>query len=216
MTPLRETIVYGESMAEATTSRAYRMRKRREDVEQTRQRIIEAAVELHGSVGPINTTFSAVAERAGVQRSTVYRHFSDEAALFSACTGHWLASHPWPRPDDWRAEPDPVNRLRRGLTELYGYYAANTEMLANSFRDIEVMPAFVGEFMRAQLHGMHTALLETWPEDARDQYLMVAIAHALDFRTWQSLSSHALTAEAAAELLTKMVAGGAHERTSRT
>ncbi|HEX6233729.1 MAG TPA: helix-turn-helix domain-containing protein [Jiangellaceae bacterium] len=202
-------------MAEATTGRAYQMRKRREDIEQTRQRIIDAAVELHGSVGPINTTFSAVAERAGVQRSTVYRHFTDEAALFSACTSHWLASHPWPRPDDWRAEPDPVNRLRRGITELYRFYAANTDMLANSFRDIDVMPAFVGEFMHAQLRGIYNTLLEAWPDDARDHYLTAAIAHALDFRTWQSLSSQTLSAEAAAELLTTMVAGGLQARTAQ-
>jgi AcrR family transcriptional regulator len=192
------------------------MRKRRQDVEQTRQRIVEAAVELHGSVGPVNTTFSAVAELAGVQRSTIYRHFPDEAALFGACTSHWLASHPWPRPDDWRREPDPATRLERALTELYGYYDANAQMLANSFRDIEVMPAFVGEFMRAQLQNMHTALVEAWPEDARDRHLMVAIAHAIDFRAWQSLSSQSLATELAAQIMTDMVAGSVQARTSRT
>lgn len=190
------------------------MRKRREDVEQTRQRIVEAAVELHGTVGPVNTTFSAVAERAGVQRSTVYRHFSDEAALFGACTSHWLAGHPWPQPEDWRRETDPVARLRRALTELYGYYAANTQMLSNSFRDIDVMPAFVGEFIRAQLQNMHTTLVEAWPEDSRD--LAVAIAHAIDFRSWQSLSSQSLPPERAAQLMTEMVAGSVRARTSRT
>lgn len=202
-------------MAEATASRSYRMRKRREDIEQTRQRIVDAAVELHGTVGPINTTFSAVAERAGVQRSTVYRHFSDEAALFGACTSHWLAGHPWPRPDDWRTESDPVARLERGLSELYSYYDANTQMLANSFRDFDVMPAFVGEFMRAQLRGIHTALVEAWPDDARD-HVSMAVGHAIDFRSWQSLSSQSLTAEAAARLMTSMVAGSVQARTSTT
>lgn len=190
------------------TARPYRMRKRLDDVEETRQRIIEAAVELHGTVGPVKTTFSAVADLAGVQRSTVYRHFPDEEALFGACTSHWLARHPWPNPDEWRSAADPYERLGRGLRRLYRYYEANEQMISNSFRDIHLMPAFVGEFMNAQLRGMHEVLVEAWPEDARDPELGVAVFHALDFRTWQSLTAQGLTADAAAELMTAMVAGG--------
>lgn len=191
------------------------MRKRREDMEQTRARIVDAAVELHGTVGPKDTTFSAVAERAGVQRSTVYRHFPDEEALFGACTSHWLADHPWPRPDDWRTEPDPVARLKTGLTELYGYYDANSQMLANSFRDFDLMPPFVGEFIGTQLRAVRAALIEAWPEDSRDRTLSVAVGHATDFSTWQSLSSQSLTVEAGARLMTDMVAGGLLVRTTR-
>lgn len=189
-----------------TATRRYRMRKRLEDVEETRRRIVEAAVTLHGSVGPSHTTFSAVAERAGVQRSTVYRHFPDEETLFGACTSHWLAGHPWPRPENWREENGPVARLERGLGELYGYYDANERMIANSIRDMDVMPAFVGEYMRAQIDGMRAVLLEAWPEGERDRRLTIAVSHALDFRTWQSLTSHGLSPGEAAGLMTQMVA----------
>lgn len=190
------------------TSRPYRMRKRQDDIAATRQRIVEAAVQLHGSVGPAHTTFSAVAERAGVQRSTVYRHFPDEASLFGACTSHWLADHPWPRPDDWRRETaDPVARLRFGLGELYRYYDGNVQMLGNSFRDIDVMPPMVGEFMRAQLQGMHAALLEAWPAESRTRDLAAALAHATDFRAWSALAAQSLGPEEAADLMATMVAG---------
>ena len=81
---------------DTTATRPYRMRKRLEDVEETRRRIVEATVELHGTVGPANTTYAGVAALADVQRSTVYRHFPDEEALFGACTSHWFARHPWP------------------------------------------------------------------------------------------------------------------------
>lgn len=178
------------------------MGKRLEDVEETRRRIVEAAVELHGTVGPSKTTFSAVADMAGVQRSTVYRHFPDEEALFGACTSHWLARHPWPRPDDWRVEGDPIARLRLGLRDLYRYYDDNEQMLSNSFRDVEVMPPFVGELMRAQIEGMHAALMEGRPHD---RTTVVAIAHALDFRTWGSLADHGLGPDEAAGLMTDMV-----------
>lgn len=186
--------------------RPYRMRKRREDIEETRQRIVEAAVRLHGSVGPARTTISAVAEEAGVQRSTVYRHFEDEAALFGACTSHWLAEHPWPRPADWVAIEEPRARLVHGLREVYGYYQANEAMLANSYRDIEVMPPFVGELMRAQVEAMHTTLVEAWPGGRGQRDLRVAVRVALDFRTWQSLAGAQMEPRAAAELMASMVA----------
>ena len=194
------------AQTDSTEKRRYRMRKRQEDVGETRARIVNAAVELHGSVGPQHTTFSAVAERAGVQRSTVYRHFSDEEALFGACTSHWLAGHPWPRPDRWREEADPAERLGRGLRDLYVYYEENEQMIANSFRDIALMPAFVGEFMRAQLQAMHAALLEPWPGQGDDRRLSAAVSHALDFRTWQSLTGAGLTSKDAASLMSAMVA----------
>lgn len=183
------------------------MGKRKEEVEETRRRIVEATVDLHGTVGPAATTISAVAERAGVQRSTVYRHFDDEEALFAACTSHWMARHPWPRTDGWREESDPERRLRAGLAELYDYYDRNRGMLSNSYRDIAVMPPFVGEMMRASVAEIHTALAEVWEGLIPDEWLDRAIAHAIDFRTFQTLDESGATPSDGAALMTAMVAG---------
>lgn len=193
-------------VAETPLQRRYRMRKRREDIEETRQRIVEAAVELHGSVGPAQTTFSAIAERAGVQRSTVYRHFADEEALFGACTSHWFARHPWPTPAASAKDADPAERLDRSLRELYRYFDANQQMLGNSYRDIEVMPAFVGELLRAQVGAMHASLMVAWPAGVNRDRLASAVALALDFRVWQSLNDGGLEPEAAAALMAEMAA----------
>lgn len=190
----------------AARTRSYRMGKRLEDVEETRRRIVEAAVGLHGTVGPAETTFSAVAATAGVQRSTLYRHFPDDEALFGACTSHWFARHPWPRSDDWQEEPDPARRLERGLLELYRYYDDNTQMLSNAFRDIDVIPTFVGELLQAQLQNAYNVLDEAWPE-ADDHRRQVAIRLALDLRTWQSLSSNGLRPAQASALMATMIAG---------
>lgn len=193
-------------VASRAATRRYRMRKRQEDVGRTRQRIVEAAVELHGSVGPAHTTFSAIAELAGVQRSTVYRHFADEEALFSACTSHWFAGHPWPTGLAWETVADPVERLNRSLRDLYRYFDANQEMLGNAYRDIEVMPAFVGELMRAQSGATHATLMAPWPADADRDRLAAAVSLAIDLRTWQSLDDGGLDPEPAAELMAEMVA----------
>src|SRR5215210_7954708 len=111
------------------TRRPYRKRRRAELEAVTRLRIAEAAVDLHGSVGPARTTISAVAERAGVQRATVYRHFPDEDALFDACSSHWMAQHPLPDPTAWAAIENPDQRLRVALGELYDWYADGEHML---------------------------------------------------------------------------------------
>src|SRR5215831_17710870 len=115
--------------------RPYRMKRRAELEAETRLRITESAVELHGTLGPARTSISAVAERAGVRRSTVYRHFPDEAALFDACTAHWSAANPLPDLDGWSRIDDPQERLVHALAELYAFYGRTASMLENIQRD---------------------------------------------------------------------------------
>src|SRR5436305_5711534 len=103
----------------ADKPRSYRMQRRAASQQETRRRITESAVALHGTVGPAWTSISAVAEHAGVRRSTVYRHFPDEVALFDACTAHWVAANPAPQLDRWAAIENPDERLRVALAELY-------------------------------------------------------------------------------------------------
>ena len=121
----------------ADQTRPYRMQRRAESQEQTRQRIAESAVALHGTLGPSRTSISAVAAHAGVRRSTLYRHFPDEAALFDACTAHWTAANPPPDLGDWPAIESPDERLRVALDELYAFYGRTETMLDNLFRDEE-------------------------------------------------------------------------------
>src|SRR5437763_13783931 len=102
--------------------RAYRMTRRAELEAQTRLRITESAAALHERLGPARTTVSAIAERAGVRRSTVYRDFPDEEALFDACSAHWRAANAAPEPRAWAAIDDPVERSEVTLRELYACY----------------------------------------------------------------------------------------------
>ena len=77
-------------------ARTYTLTRRAEQQAETRRRIVEAAVELHGSVGPALTSISMVAERAGVQRHTLYAHFPDERSLQLACSGLFAERAPLP------------------------------------------------------------------------------------------------------------------------
>ena len=170
----------------AHEKRKYELRKRADAMEATRRRITEAAMELHGSVGPARTTVSAVAERAGVQRHTVYRHFPTEADLFQACSGHFAMLNPWPDLSGWTQIDDPGERLATGLDQLYGWYERTGGMWTNVMRDedlVEAIPPSMQPF-RDYLDEAARVLARGRP---RRKVVAAATRHAVDFRTWQSL-----------------------------
>jgi len=178
-------------MARELSKRPYRMKKRAELQKRTRRRITESAVELHGTLGPSRTSISAVAAHAGVRRSTLYRHFPDEAALFAACTAHWLEANPQPDLTRWAAIEDPDARLRAGLAELYAYYQQSEGMLANVLRDEATMPivARLLAFYRDYLARAGETLMAGRRERGQArQRVRAAIGHALAFTTWSSLA----------------------------
>jgi AcrR family transcriptional regulator len=170
--------------------RPYRMQRRAESQQQTRRRIVESAVALHGTLGPSRTSISAVAARAGVRRSTVYRHFQDEAALFDACTAHWAAANPLPDLSSWSAIADADERLEIALTEMYAFYRRNQQMLDNLFRDETTTPLVEERFaaFRDYLAAARNALLEGRNlRGTRRRRTQAALGHALAFSTWSSL-----------------------------
>src|SRR4051812_24893768 len=120
--------------------RPYRMRRRAELEEQTRRRITESTIALHEELGPARTSVSAIAERAGVRRSTVYRHFPDDEALFAACSSHWQATNPPPDPGVWAAIEDPAQRTAAALGDLYAFYRQTEGMYTSLLRDEPLVP----------------------------------------------------------------------------
>lgn len=170
--------------------RAYRMKRRAELEEETRRRITESAVALHEQVGPAQTSITAIAERAGVRRSTVYRHFGDEDALFDACSSHWRALNPPPDLGGWAAIRDPAVRTETALRELYSFYGRTHGMYESLFRDETLVPSvrrrlrdFYG-YVRAAQNALMAGRKLRGRSAARTR---AAIGHALAFATWRSL-----------------------------
>ena len=190
------------------TKRKYELKKRAEQMGETRRRITEAAIELHGSVGPSRTTMSAVAERAGVERRTLYRHFPTEADLFAACSTHYFTANPWPDLGSWRAIRDPHKRLERALDELYAYYERTEPMFSNVLRDAELVD-FARDAvapLQAYLDEAAEALTGGRPaRGRRRQLLKRALHHALAFSTWHSLTTNGIGRSDAAKLITALV-----------
>ena len=183
------------------------MRRRAEQVDQTRQRIVEATVELHGSVGPAATTIAAIAQAAGVTRLTVYRHFPDEAALFGACSAHWLSRQQLPDPAAWSGIGDPAARLRAGLADLYRFYRAGAGMLTCLYRDLAALPEVYQQALLDQDTLFCDVLAAPFGGTSNQHRRRRAlIGHAISFWTWRSLClDHSLTDTDAVDAMTGMI-----------
>jgi AcrR family transcriptional regulator len=190
--------------------RPYRKKRRAELEAQTRLRITESAVELHGTLGPSRTSISAVAERAAVRRSTLYRHFPDEGALFQACSAHWAAANPVPDLSAWGAVEDPDERQRTALTELYAYYGRTAPMMDNLLRDEPTNPIVKQTFrgFRTYMGAARDTLIAGRRARGRTRgQVKAAIGHALAFTTWRSLvREQGLDDAQAVEMMCRFVA----------
>jgi AcrR family transcriptional regulator len=166
-------------------TRTYTLKKRAESQAETRRCIVDAAVELHSSIGPARTTFSMVAERAGVQRHTLYAHFPDEWNLLLACSGLTMERDPLPDAAPWRTIEDRRERLRAGLGALYGWYERNAELAGCVLRDVEIHPPTqkVAELRFGPVMAAYREVLGA-RLNARQRALL---GLALSYFTWRSL-----------------------------
>jgi len=190
-------------------ARKYVLKRRAERQDETRKRIVEAAVDLHTTIGPAHTTDLAIAKRAHVTRRTFYRHFPDEFSLFRACTGHSLEKWPMPDPSAWQRITDPEERLALALRKLYAVYRVAGRRFVVLARDAPLLrPGLLPKPGRAELIvAMNAALMEGWRvRGRRRDVLRAAIAHATSISTWHSLvEQQGLSDEEAISLLNGMV-----------
>lgn len=166
-------------------TRSYTLKRRAEQQAQTRQRIAEAALGLHSSIGPALTTVSMIAALAGVQRHTFYAHFPDERSLFMACSGLALERDPMPDATSWRDIADAGERLRTGLHALYGWYERNAALSACVLRDAEYH-ALTREIVELR-QGPTMAAYGEVLGSGLDQKQRAMLGLALSFFTWRSL-----------------------------
>lgn len=181
--------------------RKYQQTARAEQSRETRRQIVEATVRLHEALGPAHTSIKAIAEEAGVQRLTVYRHFPDEESLFQACTSHWLSQHP---PPPVTEAADPQTATEKTLLAVYRYYRQTERMWTVAYRDVEQVEALHAPMAQVEAYfdGMRDALLAAWQQGkAQKKPLSATLRHALRFATWQSLRQERLSDKKMTELV---------------
>lgn len=166
----------------SSSRRRYRKGARAESEAETRRRIVDAVIALHEEVGPLQTSIKSIAERAGVQRITVYRHFGDQSEIIAACSARWRENHPPPALES-SATGDPRRRARRLLLSLYTYYREGEQMLSNVLRDAEKMPE-LREGMSSFLDYLESVVAEMergWPGKSKSR--RITLRHAVEFAT---------------------------------
>lgn len=195
-------------MTTETPKRRYEKRARAANEQATRMRIIEAAIELHGSIGPAQTSISAIAERAKVRRATVYRHFPDERALFLGCSGTFGERNPPPDPASWASISDPSERLTAALDAMYAWYERVEPMLTALMRDIDKVP-MVKELQAARfayLERVEDGLAPGWGARGKAaKRLRATIGLALDFHAWRTLHERGLSRADAIDVMSAAV-----------
>lgn len=188
--------------------RQYVLRRRAVRQEETRRRIVEAAVELHTTIGPSQTSIAAIAKRAGVQRLTVYRHFPDKRSLSFACSSHYRALNPLPDPAVFRAVADPEERLRVALSAAYAYHHRTGAQLTAIFHNAAATDLLLDEVAAPDLQRwqeLRDVLAAGWRlRDRRRQLHLAVIGHALQLDTWRSFVEEYKLEDA--ELIDLMVA----------
>ena len=190
--------------------RKYTKTLRAEQQDETRERIVEATVKLHEELGPANTSIKAIAEAAGVQRLTVYRHFPDDASLFEACSTHYLGLHPPPNMEGWVGIHNASERSYTALLAFYRYYRQTEKMWSVAYRDVDKLEALqvpMGQF-EAYIDMVSDDLVKAWNQTHNTKkQLQITLRHALRFSTWQSLKNAKLKDEKIVELVQTWVAG---------
>jgi AcrR family transcriptional regulator len=188
----------------SSMARTYELKRRAERRDETRRRIVDAAIELHSTLGPARTTVGEIAERAGVGRVTVYRHFPDEPSLARACSGRYFARNPLPDPAPWRAIADPAERLRTGLREAFAWYEANAAMIGRVLADARDHPV-MAPYHRHWDEAAETIASASRARGRPRRRLRAGIALALSFDAYRTLVlERGLTLDEAVDLLARL------------
>ncbi len=191
-------------------ARRYRLKARAARQDSNRRRIVEAAYQLHMTIGASRATTSAIARLAGVRRPTVQRHFPDLATLFMACTLHGMQLDPPPDLAAWQGIADPHDRLLVALGQLYPSYRRRRAVYLDipNFEGVPGLEALYAA-QAQEMEWRRGVLAEGWPVAGdRRESLIAALGHAIDFWTWRSLTEgQGLDDEKAALLMTEMVEG---------
>ena len=177
--------------------RRYRLGRRAETADETRQRLIEAAFALHAEQGIQATTMKQIAERAGVSVGTVYHHFPTYEDAVNACGAHTSVSYPLPGPDIFADIAAPEERVRR-LTAAYFNHFARIPWFEHIRTEPNPLPS-VASFIKHEESNRVSLMREALKPLKVDPRHARSAAALIDISVWSALRRAGFSNAAAAD-----------------
>ncbi len=187
--------------------RKYTMDKRRAAVEETRRRILEAALALHSEKGIFGTSWQDIARRADVSVGTVYKHFPSLDELVPACGElmYTITRPPSPDAAPWifAGASSLEERMERLVAELFDFYERGAAYIETDFQERRLPEVQEWEaHMRATIAGLaREALQPVGPGERTVQ----AVSALLDFSTYKSFMDRDIPKEQAAKTMNEVL-----------
>ena len=188
--------------------REYKMRKRADDSQKTRERILQATMQLHDEKGVAPTTFSDIAKRAGLGQATLYRHFPTLGELVQACGGHvWAEMRP-PVPQEapvaFEGLTGKGDRLAKLVEEIDAFHRRGALRLALASRDRELIPE-LDFFLKAVEAGVDAYVNEALAPLKLPKRTVEIVAAMVSFPVWQRFGQLDLSGRKSRELTAKLI-----------
>lgn len=97
------------------------VRRTKEDAQETRNRILDTAVEVFNRQGVAETSLNDIAREAGVTRGAIYWHFANKVSMFDAMIERLVCPLMFNSGDrDARMAADPLGFVRAATDEFIG------------------------------------------------------------------------------------------------
>ena len=146
------------------------VRRTKEDAQETRNRILDTAVEVLNRQGVAQTSLNDIAREAGVTRGAIYWHFANKVAMFDAMIERLFCPLLFNSADrDARLEADPLGFIRSAADEFIGKMLSDT-----SFRRV-----FEIFWHKCEYIGEMAALRDSHLEEGENHIDLIQRAFAL-------------------------------------
>jgi AcrR family transcriptional regulator len=184
--------------------RKYSMQVRSAAVAATRQRIVDATVELHNEMGVSGTSMQDIAERAGVALATVYRHFPSLDELVPACGGRNMELNPLPSDEVFGKLGSGNERVHALVEALFAHYERGQRAYEVGIAESATLPVMARLMAEGAARVRRLVCAATEPFRPNRKHLSIAVA-LCDFRVWRALTGAGLSTADAVQVTTQLI-----------
>jgi AcrR family transcriptional regulator len=190
-------------IGDEVSPRTYRQEKRAASAEETRLRIVEAAMTLHAEQGIVATSIKDIAAMADVGIGTVYHHFPTYEDIVRACGARMHVLTRPPTPQSFAHLDSLDQRVERFVQELFAYYERYPSFERGRC-DRDKLPVLAEAVARHE-KAIEEVVREALRLGQFDEQVIRTTIALVDFAVYRSLTDGGLTVPQAADQVTQIL-----------